>query len=49
MSALDYLLLGLIALAALLALRIRGVEVDDIACTSKTMPRFPQDWAGLIG
>ena len=35
--------------AALLALRIRGVEIDDIACTSKTMPRFPQDWAGLIG
>ena len=35
--------------AALLALRVRGVVIDDIACTSKTMPRFPQDWAGLIG
>lgn len=35
--------------AALLALRVAGIAIDDIACVSKTMPRFPQDWPGLIG
>ena len=35
--------------AALLALRVSGIGIDDIECVSKTMPRFPTDWAGLIG
>jgi len=35
--------------AALLALHVSGVRIDDIDCVSKTMPRFPSDWAGLIG
>lgn len=35
--------------AALLALRVPGVAIDDIGCVSKTMPQFPQDWARLIG
>lgn len=33
---------------AILGLRVPGVRVDDIACTSKTMPRFAADWAGLV-
>ncbi len=33
---------------ALLGLAIDGVEVDDIACTSKTLPEFPALWNALI-
>ena len=33
---------------ALLGLVIDGVELDDITCTSKTMPQFPQMWANLV-
>ena len=33
---------------ALLGLAIDGIELDDITCTSKTMPKFPQMWADLI-
>ena len=33
---------------ALLGLVIDGIELDDIACTSKTMPQFPQMWADLV-
>ena len=35
--------------AALLALRQPGITVTDLECVSKTMPAFPQDWAGLVG
>lgn len=34
--------------AALVALRQPGISVTDLECVSKTMPTFPQDWAGLI-
>ncbi|MFT3886971.1 MAG: 3-phosphoshikimate 1-carboxyvinyltransferase [Arachnia sp.] len=39
----------LVHFAALLALRAEGFAVDDMACVSKTMPRFPGEWAGLVG
>ena len=39
----------MVHVAALLALRVPGIEIDDIACVSKTMPRFPEDWARLVG
>lgn len=34
---------------AVIGLRVPGIEVDDIACTSKTLPQFPQLWARLTG
>lgn len=34
---------------ALIGLVTPGLQVDDIACTTKTMPDFPQRWAQLIG
>lgn len=33
---------------ALVGLVAQGVEVDDIGCTSKTMPGFPALWADLV-
>ena len=33
---------------AIIGLRVPGVEVDDIATTAKTMPDFPQLWAGML-
>ena len=35
--------------AALLALRVRGIQVTDLDCVSKTMPHFARDWRGLVG
>lgn len=35
--------------AALLALVVPGISVDDPGCVSKTMPLFHDDWAGLLG
>ena len=34
---------------ALLGLVVEGVEVDDIACTGKTLPEFPALWAWMLG
>jgi 3-phosphoshikimate 1-carboxyvinyltransferase len=34
---------------AILGLVVTGVEVDDIACTSKTIPDFPGMWSILLG
>lgn len=34
---------------AVLGLAVDGVEVDDIACTTKTMSDFPERWAALVG
>jgi 3-phosphoshikimate 1-carboxyvinyltransferase len=34
---------------AILGLVIDGVEVDDIACTSKTIPDFPGMWSSMLG
>ncbi len=34
---------------AVVGLRVPGVVVDDVACTSKTIPDFPGRWADLVG
>nr|WP_308807217.1 3-phosphoshikimate 1-carboxyvinyltransferase [Actinomyces sp. 594] len=34
--------------AAVVGLGVSGVEVDDIACTAKTLPDFPGLWARLL-
>jgi 3-phosphoshikimate 1-carboxyvinyltransferase len=34
---------------AVLGLVVHGIAVDDIGCTSKTLPDFPQLWAALVG
>lgn len=34
---------------ALIGLRVPGVEVEDIACTSKTLPEFPELWQRMLG
>ena len=33
---------------ALLGLGVRGVVVDDISSTGKTLPEFPELWAALV-
>ncbi|MCA4132220.1 3-phosphoshikimate 1-carboxyvinyltransferase [Arthrobacter sp. M4] len=33
---------------AILGLAVEGVQVEDIATTSKTMPEFPQIWAAML-
>ena len=33
---------------ALLGLAIRGVVIDDISSTSKTLPEFPELWSSLV-
>jgi 3-phosphoshikimate 1-carboxyvinyltransferase len=34
---------------AVLGLVVDGLTVDDIACTSKTLPDFPVMWTRLVG
>lgn len=34
---------------AIVGLRVTGVEVEDIATTSKTLPDFPGMWADMLG
>jgi 3-phosphoshikimate 1-carboxyvinyltransferase len=34
---------------AVLGLAVDGVEVDDIECTTKTLPDFPGMWSALLG
>ena len=33
---------------AIAGLRVPGLGVDDIATTSKTLPEFPELWAGML-
>ncbi|GAA4549430.1 3-phosphoshikimate 1-carboxyvinyltransferase [Pseudonocardia xishanensis] len=33
---------------AIVGLRVRGLTVDDVACTDKTIPDFPGRWAALV-
>ncbi|OBF84464.1 3-phosphoshikimate 1-carboxyvinyltransferase [Mycobacterium sp. 852002-51163_SCH5372311] len=33
---------------AIVGLRVAGVEVDDIAATTKTLPQFPRLWAEMV-
>jgi 3-phosphoshikimate 1-carboxyvinyltransferase len=35
--------------AAIIGLAVPGIQLTDVACTSKTMPEFPQLWAELTG
>ena len=37
------------AFAALVGLGVPGTELDDVACTSKTLPGFPALWASMLG
>ncbi|MDG4823036.1 3-phosphoshikimate 1-carboxyvinyltransferase [Asanoa sp. WMMD1127] len=34
--------------AAVVGLAVPGVELDDVACTSKTMPDFPALWSAMV-
>jgi 3-phosphoshikimate 1-carboxyvinyltransferase len=34
--------------AAVIGLAVQGMELTDVACTSKTLPEFPELWAGLV-
>ena len=36
------------AFAALIGLGVPGTELDDVECTSKTLPDFPALWAGML-
>jgi 3-phosphoshikimate 1-carboxyvinyltransferase len=33
---------------AVLGLAVQGVELSDVACTSKTLPEFPELWSAMI-
>lgn len=35
--------------AAVIGLVVSGIVLDDVACTSKTMPEFPGLWTGMAG
>ncbi len=35
--------------AAVIGLAVPGIVLDDVACTSKTMPEFPSLWTDLVG
>ncbi|GGM44862.1 3-phosphoshikimate 1-carboxyvinyltransferase 1 [Micromonospora sonchi] len=34
--------------AAVVGLAVPGIELDDVACTSKTMPEFPALWSTMV-
>ncbi|WP_127497794.1 3-phosphoshikimate 1-carboxyvinyltransferase [Actinoplanes solisilvae] len=34
--------------AAVIGLAVQGTSLTDVACTSKTLPEFPELWAGLV-
>ncbi|MEV4641537.1 3-phosphoshikimate 1-carboxyvinyltransferase [Actinoplanes sp. NPDC049548] len=34
--------------AAVIGLAVEGIALTDVACTSKTLPEFPELWAGLV-
>jgi 3-phosphoshikimate 1-carboxyvinyltransferase len=34
--------------AAVIGLAVEGVHLTDVGCTSKTLPEFPELWAGLV-
>jgi 3-phosphoshikimate 1-carboxyvinyltransferase len=35
--------------AAVIGLAVPGVELSDVACTSKTLPEFPALWSAMVG
>ncbi|MET0418502.1 MAG: 3-phosphoshikimate 1-carboxyvinyltransferase [Actinoplanes sp.] len=34
--------------AAVIGLAVPGIELTDVGCTSKTLPEFPELWAGIV-
>jgi 3-phosphoshikimate 1-carboxyvinyltransferase len=34
--------------AAVIGLAVEGIVLDDVACTAKTLPEFPELWADLV-
>jgi 3-phosphoshikimate 1-carboxyvinyltransferase len=34
--------------AAVIGLAVPGVELSDVACTSKTLPEFPELWSAMV-
>ncbi|HEU4350115.1 MAG TPA: 3-phosphoshikimate 1-carboxyvinyltransferase [Actinoplanes sp.] len=34
--------------AAVIGLAVDGIRLSDVACTSKTLPEFPELWSGLV-
>jgi 3-phosphoshikimate 1-carboxyvinyltransferase len=34
--------------AAVIGLAVSGVELSDVACTSKTLPEFPALWSSMV-
>jgi 3-phosphoshikimate 1-carboxyvinyltransferase len=34
--------------AAVIGLAVPGIELSDVACTSKTLPEFPELWSAMI-
>jgi 3-phosphoshikimate 1-carboxyvinyltransferase len=34
--------------AAVIGLAVEGIDLSDVACTSKTLPEFPELWADLV-
>ncbi|MEU4687576.1 3-phosphoshikimate 1-carboxyvinyltransferase [Actinoplanes sp. NPDC023714] len=34
--------------AAVIGLAVPGIQLADVGCTSKTLPEFPELWAGLV-
>jgi 3-phosphoshikimate 1-carboxyvinyltransferase len=34
--------------AAVIGLAAEGIVLDDVACTAKTLPEFPELWADLV-
>ena len=34
--------------AAVIGLAVPGINLADVGCTSKTLPEFPELWAGLV-
>ena len=35
--------------AAVVGLAVPGIRLDDVGCTSKTLPGFPDLWADAVG
>jgi 3-phosphoshikimate 1-carboxyvinyltransferase len=35
--------------AAVIGLAVKGIELTDVACTSKTLPEFPALWNSMVG
>jgi 3-phosphoshikimate 1-carboxyvinyltransferase len=34
--------------AAVIGLSVPGIELSDVACTSKTLPEFPALWSAMV-